>query len=101
MYGFMGTVGTVSITNQTDAVVLRSGKPVRVFSVHAISDGTATSVILRNGIDATGTAWIQVDGVISKGATLDFSHGVLFPGGCFADVDSHTAALTIACCLEE
>ncbi len=96
----MGTVGTVSITNQTDAVVLRSGKPVRVFSVHAVSDGTATTVTLRNGTDATGTAYLQVDGVISKGATLDFSHGILFPGGCFADVDSHTSALTIACCQE-
>lgn len=101
MYGFMGTVGTVSITNQTDAVVLRSGKPVRVFSVHAISDGTATVVNLYNGTDTNGTKYLQIDGVISKGATLDFSHGILFPGGCFADVDSHTANLTIACCLEE
>src|SRR5689334_10252714 len=100
MGGFMGMPGTVSITNQTDAVVLRSGQPIRVFSVHAISDGTATSVILRNGIDTSGTAFIQVDGVISKGATLDFANGVLFPNGCFADVDSHTVALTIACQLE-
>lgn len=97
----MGTVGTVSITNQTDAVVLRSGKPVRVFTVHALSDGTATTVILRNGTDANGTIFIQLDGTISKANVINFPMGILFPAGCFADIDSHTVALTIACCQEE
>lgn len=100
MAGFMGMPGTVSITNQTNAAVSTSGKPIRVFTIFLLSDGTASTVTLRNGIDATGTAFIQVDGVISKGATLDFANGILFPAGCFAVVDLHTVALTIACQLE-
>ncbi len=97
MAGFMGMPGTVSITNQTNAAVLTSGKPVRVFSVFLLSDGTASTVSLYNGTAASGTAFIQIDGVISKGATLDFANGILFPNGCFASVDSHTVSLTIAC----
>ncbi len=98
--GYMGQPGTVSITNQTDAAILRSGQPVRVFDIQAISDGTATTVKLYNGTSASGTQYLQIDGVVSKAATFNSSQGVLFPGGCFADVDSHTVALTIVCALE-
>lgn len=100
MYGFMGTVGTVAITNQTDAAVITSGKPVRVFSISALSDGTATVVKLYNGTSTGGDLYLQIDGTISKAVVQDFSHGILFPAGCFADVDSHTVSLIIACAKE-
>lgn len=92
-----GTPGTQSIVNQTDIALITSivGQPVRVFSVHLVSDGTASTVILRNGTSAAGTAFIQVDGVVSKGATLDFANGILFPNGCFVDVDSHSQSIVV------
>ena len=80
--------GTQAVTT-TDAVVGVSGKPIRVFSVHMVSDGTAGVLILRNGTGTGSTSYIQVDGVINKGATLDFANGVLFPDGCFMDADAH------------
>lgn len=95
MAGSIG--GTTSITNQTDAIVGASGKPVRVFYVEAISDSTATTVILRNGTTTGGTVFSQIDGTISKSASRYYgTHGLLFPNGLFADVDAHTASLTIA-----
>lgn len=101
MYGFMGTVGTVLISNQTDAAVLRSGKPVRVFSFSVISAATAAVVKLYNGTSTGGDLYLQIDGTINKAIMQDFSHGILFPAGCFADVDANTTSLTIACALEE
>lgn len=80
--------GTQAITT-TDAVVGVSGKPVRVYSVHMVSDGTAGILILRNGTSTGGTSYLQIDGVISKGATLDFAEGIRFPDGCFMDADAH------------
>jgi hypothetical protein len=80
--------GTQAVTT-TDAVVGVSGQPVRVYSVHMVSDGTAGTLILRNGTTTGGTSYIQLDGVISKGATLDFANGVRFPAGCFMDADTH------------
>ncbi len=92
-----GTPGTQSITNQTDIALVTSivGQPVRVFTVHVVSDGTASTVLLRNGTSTAGAVFIQVDGVISKGATLDFANGVLFPAGCFVDVDSHSQSVVV------
>lgn len=95
--GFMGMPGTVSITNQTDAAVLTSGKPVRVFDVQVISGGTAATVKLYNGTSTGGTLYLQIDGVISKASSFNSANGVLFPGGCFADVDANTTALTVVC----
>ena len=89
--------GTTSITNQTDSIIGASGKPVRVYYVEAISDGTATSVLLRNGTSTSGAILSQIDGVISKSASRYYgANGLLFPAGCFADLDAHTAEFTIA-----
>ena len=95
-----GTPGVQSVSNQTDIAIGPSGAIIRVFSIHMISDSTASTVTLRNGTSSSGTPYIQVDGTISKGVTLDFANGVLFPGGCFADVDSHTAYLTVVYSVE-
>lgn len=89
--------GTQSITNQTDVAIGVSGKSVRVKCAHLLSGGTASTVTLRNGTSASGTAYVQLDGTISKGITTFFGpDGIYFPGGCFADVDANTVALTIA-----
>jgi hypothetical protein len=82
--------GTQLLTT-TDAVVGVSGKPVRVFSAAVLSDGTASTVVLRNGTTTGGDAYIELDGVINKLSTpFNSLHGVLFPNGCFADTDAHS-----------
>lgn len=89
--------GTQVVTNQTDIAIGRSGQPVRVFFVSMTSGGTAGVCILRNGTTASGTAYHQIDGTISKSVTQYFgANGLLFPGGCFLDVDANCAVVTVA-----
>ena len=97
---WLGSVGSQSVSNQTDIAIGGAGKPIRVFSAHVLSGGTAATVSLRNGTSASATVFVQIDGVISKGATLTFPEGLLFPAGCFADVDANTVDLTVAFVLE-
>ena len=81
--------GTTRLT--ADGLVGRSGKPCRVYSVHLSSaSGTAATVILKEGTSTSGTATAQVDGIASKGVTTSFAGGLLFPGGCYADVTVNT-----------
>lgn len=82
--------GSQAIASGTDAVVGTSGKPTRVFAVNFLSDGTAGVLILRNGTSSSGTVFVTENGVISSGKTVAYgTAGILFPGGCFLDVDSH------------
>lgn len=84
------TAGTQAIASGTDAAVGVSGQPTRVFTLHVISDGTAGVAILRNGTSSSGTAYVTETGTISTGKTVNFgTQGMLFPAGCFLDVDSH------------
>lgn len=85
--------GSQAIVSGTDAVVGTSGKPTRVFSLNFLSDGTAGILILRNGTSTGGTAFVQENGVVSSGKTVAYGpNGILFPAGCFLDVDAHCTA---------
>lgn len=82
--------GSQAIVSGTDAVVGTSGKSTRVFAINFLSDGTAGVLILRNGTSTGGTVFITENGVVSSGKTVPYgTTGVLFPAGCFLDVDSH------------
>ena len=82
--------GTQAIVSGTDAALGTSGTAMRVFTLHIISDGTAGVAILRNGTSTAGTAYVTESGTISTGKTINFgTQGMLFPAGCFIDVDSH------------
>lgn len=85
--------GSQALVSGTDAVVGTSGKPTRVFCINFTSDGTAGVFILRNGTTASGTIFAQENGVVSSGKTVNYgTTGILFPAGCFMDVDSHCTA---------
>lgn len=74
----------------TDVAVGTSGKPTRVFAVSFASDGTAGVLIMRNGTSTGGTAFVTENGVVSSGKTVTYgTTGILFPAGCFLDVDTH------------
>lgn len=100
---FLGQPGRVSISNQTNAAIGPLGRPIRVYDAYVISDGTASTVKLFNGSNASGSDFSQIDGIISKSSVLPISsaQGVLFPNGCFAQVDSHTVNLVVSCVCEE
>ena len=90
------SVGTQVISNQTDIAVGRLGVPVRVYSLTVTSGGTAAVVKLCNGTSTGGTALTQLDGTISKTIIQSWNEGLLFPLGCFADVDANSAIVAIA-----
>lgn len=91
--------GTQAITSGTDAAIGASGVAVRVFTVHLISDGTATVTSLRNGTSASSTAYATETGTVSTGKTINYgTQGMLFPAGCFLDVDSHCIGGIVTFC---
>lgn len=91
--------GTQAIVSGTDAAVGASGKAMRIFTVHLISDGTATVTNLRNGTSATDTIYATETGTVSTGKTINYgTQGMLFPAGCFLDVDAHCIGGIVTYC---
>lgn len=89
--------GSQAIVSGTDAAVGPSGKPIRVFALNFLSDGTAGVLILRNGTTASDTVFVTENGVVSSGKTVQYGTvGVLFPSGCFLDVDTHVTGGVIS-----
>lgn len=77
----------------SDVVIGTSGKPIRVFALSFVSGGTAGVILLRNGTSTAGTAFVREDGVISSGKTIQYGQtGILFPAGCFLDLDANVSA---------
>lgn len=91
-----GTSGSQLVT--ADIAVGVSGKPCRVFGIHAISaGGGGTVAILRNGIAATATIYAQETGTTSTGKTFNYGpYGILFPAGCFCDVDANVTSVLVS-----
>jgi hypothetical protein len=82
--------GSQAIAGGTDAVIGTSGKPTRVFAISFLSDGTAGVFILRNGTSTAGNPFVQENGVVSAGKTVTYgTTGIMFPAGCFMDIDTH------------
>lgn len=75
---------------------LTSGNPARVFAVHEIYGASSVGSVLRNGIDATGDAYIMLNETDSTGVTTDFgSDGFLFPNGLFYDKGTNVTSILI------
>lgn len=80
-----------------DGVVASAGQAVRVFAIHIISGAGGGAVVsLRSGSTVGGTVWITETGTASTGKTFPYgTQGVLFPSGCFVDVDTNTTSVTV------
>lgn len=87
--------GTQVIT--VDGVVATASQAVRIFSIHIISGAGGGAVVsLRSGPVVGGTIWITETGTASTGKTFNYgTQGVLFPSGCFVDVDTNTTSVTV------
>lgn len=87
--------GSVLIT--ADGAVGTSAAPTYVSAIHIISGGTAAVVSLRNGTSTGGTAWVTETGTVSTGKTFYYGNpGLLFPSGCFVDVDTNTTSVAVS-----
>ena len=93
---FQNFVGTQLAT--ADIAVGVAGKPTRVFAIHILSTGGGGAVVaLRDGATVSGTIYVQETGTTSTGKTFIYGkYGMLFPDGCFCDVDANTTSVAIA-----
>jgi hypothetical protein len=81
----IGASSTQLVT--ADIAVGTSGAPTRVFQITSLCDGSTRQVLLRNGTSTSGTIYFQRTGTANVSVTNEFGEeGLLFPGGCFADV---------------
>lgn len=79
-----------------DATVGTSGVAVRIFAMHIISGGVAGSVSLRNGTSDSATAYVTESGTVGTGTTFHYgTQGILFPAGCFIDLDANTTSVLV------
>ena len=89
-----GSPGTQLVT--ADAAIGVSGKPVRVFSAAVLSGGGGAGIVIfRNGTSATSTIYAQIDGTTSKGTQAEWLGGILFPAGCFCDIDANVTSVAV------
>jgi len=85
------SIGSSTIT--ADGLV-SSTEPTVVYAVIVKSGGTAASVLLK--LAATGgQEFDQIDGTINKAVVRSYPGGLLFPTGCFVDVDTNTTYVTV------
>lgn len=83
-----------------DTQVVATGKPVRVYTMHVISGGTAAVVSLKSG-GSGGTVWVTATGAISTGVTTYFgSQGLVLPSGLYVDVDTNTTSVALTYSVE-
>lgn len=87
-----GYQGNIFLTTDSD---VGGGRPTRVFFVHEIYGAGATGSVLRNGTDATGDAYVQLDATDSTGITTNFNGGALFPDGLFFDEGTSVTSILI------
>jgi hypothetical protein len=88
--------GTQQIVGDGDIAIGTSGKPIRVFSVEAISGGTGTTLLLFNGTAiVAGSRYAQVDGIANKSVVINYASGKRFPDGCFLQTDANSAYVTV------
>ena len=81
-----------------DGVVIRSGKPVRLYGASITSGATAAQVAFRNGTADTDTLIVEAAGEPNQTVEAPNipTEGVLFPAGLFVDVGDATAVVCFA-----
>lgn len=69
---------------------------VRVWNIVVKSTSTAAVVLLKNGTSTGGTEYDQIDGTISKAVRVSYIGGLVFPAGCYIDLDGNTSYVTVS-----
>ncbi len=87
------SVGTYQVTADGQAGPARA---VRVFNIVVKSDGTAGVVAVKNGTTTGGTEFDQINGTINQAVVRNYEGGMVFPSGCYIDLDSHSTYVTVS-----
>lgn len=88
--------GTKLITADGEATT--ANIPTRVQSIHILSGGGGAAVVSFKNNGSSGTTYLTETGVVSTGKTVYYGQdGVLFPNGCYVDVDANTTSVAVVC----
>lgn len=71
---------------------VNSTNPTRIFNILVLSGGTGATVALK---DANTTTYDTVKGTANVVVRVNYEGGLLFPGGCYVDVDVNTTSVTV------
>ena len=82
------SVGTKQLTADG---YLASTAPTRLYSVVIKSGGTAATVAFKN---ANTTEYLTITGTINLAVEKNYEGGLMFPGGCYVDIDANTTYVT-------
>lgn len=86
--------GSVRLT--ADGAVGRSGNPIVVYNVEMLNNSSVGELVLRNGTSASDTVYVKKNGVtVSDTDTYNWEGGIVFPNGCFFDIDTNTVAVVV------
>lgn len=89
----MSQIGSQKIT--ADGVIGRSGEPVRVFAFLVSSGGTLAAPVAYSGTSNAGTELDKLTcSTVSVVNRFYYPGGLLFPAGCYVDVDANTSYVT-------
>lgn len=91
----ISTAGTQLVT--ADIAIGTASAAVRIYAIHILSGGGGAAVVsLRAGAVVGATIWVTETGTVSTGKTITFgTAGILFPSGCFCDVDANTTSVAV------
>lgn len=80
-----------------DGVLSTSGEPVAVYGVYILSGAGGGGVVnLRTGTAVGGAIIIQEKGTTSQGKAFPYGgKGIVFPSGCYVDVDANVTQVTV------
>lgn len=83
----------IGSSNITQDGYVASTNPTRVFAVIIKSTGGGGAVVALKNADTT--EYDSVTGTTSLAVVRSYPGGLLFPGGCYVDVDTNTSYVTV------
>lgn len=86
-----------TLTTSTSQELSTSGMPVVVYGVTIVSDvANAGLLIMRGGVNGDADPVMALTGTVNDTLVVPWPDiGVMFPNGCYLDMDGHVVSATI------
>lgn len=86
--------GTKIVTEDGEATAANT--PTRIKTMHILSGGGGAAIVSLKNNGSSGTIYVTETGTTSTGKTFYYGEdGILFPNGCYVDVDTNTTSVIL------
>ena len=89
----MGFLPSGSVRITADGTIGTSGSSIRVYNVSWLSSTAAGILTLYNGTSASDDIYFKNIGTAEKVEKQNWTNGLLFSNGCYADLDSNVLSV--------